>query len=80
MTDRDGKKKKHELESLGYCSPTLERENNTNDPFWNSPQHQARLQPAASVRVATIDHDSEDEFDYGSVTYDEDADDSDYTG
>lgn len=58
----------------------MEIENNTNGAFWNTPRDKARLLPAASVRVATIEHDSEDDFDYGSVTYDEGTDDSDYVG
>lgn len=78
VTNRDGEEKQYTLKSTNYCSPTTEAKNNSPDSFWDTTRDKERLLPKSVARVAQADSDSD--FEWGAVTYDDNEDDSDYCG
>ncbi len=66
----------HTLKSLNYCSPEAEKKNNAPTAFWNTERDHERLLPKSVTRVAAIETDND--YDWDGVTYDDDAEDSDF--
>jgi hypothetical protein len=81
VTNRDGLAEEQTLKSSNYCAPITETLNNAPDPigFWDTEHDKARLIPKNVTRVSEIKLDGEYDWDDG-ITYDDDADDSDYVG
>ena len=74
VTMRDGSIETHFLRSVDALNENDSSE--AQNEFWGSKNHQQRLVPMAVVRSVPIEYDSD--FDYGGVSYDDPASDSDY--
>jgi len=74
VTDRFGIKSVQTLKSIEYCAPSSEV--NQPDNFWGSETHLKRLYPAESVRVSSVNlnQNMKDNFDWESISYDENDD------